>query len=82
MEALVSLKSAFKVSEESWLDKRGEIRHLKSRPMTGYVAWAEKPPQICIPLTGGPDDLGRQRDIVIDVKSLVKELINCGLIAA
>ncbi len=82
MEALVSLKSAFKVSEQIWMDKKNDVRHLKTRPLSGYVAHKENPPQICIVLSNGPDDLGRQRDILIDVKSLVKELVDCGLMAA
>ena len=74
------MKSSFKVSEQTWLDEKGNVKHLNTRPLWGYTAYNEKRPQICIKLSG-KNDLGIQKDVIIDVKSLVKDLQNCGLIA-
>ncbi len=76
------MKSSFKVKETQWLDTKGKVKHLKDRNLTGYIAYNESPPMIDIIMGTGPNDLGIQRDVVIDVKSLVKALKECGLIAA
>lgn len=73
------MKSSFKVSEQTWLDTKKEVKHLKTRQLFGYVAYNETPPQICVKVSG-PDDRGVQKDIIIDVKSLFKDLQKCGLI--
>ena len=73
------MKSSFKVSEMSWLDTKNKVKHLKTRPLVGYIAHNERPPQICIQVTSGPNDLGVQKDILIDIKGLKKEMARLGV---
>lgn len=74
------MKSEFKVKEDIWQETKTNVKHIKSRKLWGYVASNETPPQICIKISG-PDDRGIQKDVIIDVKSLLESLNATGVIA-
>ncbi len=74
------IKGTFKAELSEWITaENGKVSHSKSSPLFAYTAYNEKPKCLVIHVSG-PDDAGREKDVIIDIKSLVADLQKCKVI--
>lgn len=67
-------KGSFKATLVEWQTKEnGRVVRLSDKSLFAYTAFNERPKQLVIHVTG-PDDMGREKDIIVDVKTLVADL--------
>lgn len=74
-------KGSFKADLVEWkADEKGKVSRISDKPLFAYTAFNEKPKMLCIHVAG-PDDMGREKDIHVDLKSLIEDLRKNKLIA-
>ncbi len=74
-------KGSFKADLIEWkVDGKGKVSRISSKAVFAYTAFNEKPKMLCIHVAG-PDDLGREKDIHVDLKTLIEDLRKNKLIA-
>lgn len=74
-------KGSFKADLLEWKvdGVTGKVSRIGSKPVFAYTAFNEKPKMLVIHIAG-PDDMGREKDVHVDLKSLIQDLKKNNLI--
>ncbi len=67
-------KGSFKAELVEWqTSDSGKVSRIATKSVFAYTAYNEKPKVLCLHISG-PDDLGRERDVHVDIKTLLEDL--------